>query len=187
MSDDITYHGKKVITITGTVQWVETYATPEGNKKQSVKIKGLPDIVSTCMYFDNTIKKEDTISVYTLTGNNEYVAVGKFVKGGPENLGKFEPPDEGKPKRYDTRSFRGKITSCNIRMVYGKPRQWLRSTTGQIFVTVKHINREIKPGDCVAFAWFWGGAEESKSIVCSAIKKVNDKDENNKSRAVRNK
>lgn len=149
------FHSKDVVVTTGVVEWSEVYGTVAGKAKQSIKLKGLTDLISTCLSINRGIKKGQTVSAYTVSGNNERIILGCIVVGGPEGLKEFEPPKAPDTPVIDRRKFRGTITSCNIRSRYGTKRQWIRAWTGQMFITRKYINQDIEPGDEVEFEWFW--------------------------------
>lgn len=171
------FHDKDVVVTSGTVEWSEVYGTYGKRAKQSIKIKGKPDMISTCSCINKSIEKGDVVSAFTVVGINERIILGKVIKGGPEGLQEYSPPEAEQVQRReearDIRDFKGVITTCNIRKRYGVERQWIRAITGQMFITRKHINRELKPFDEVSFKWFWNADARDKfnryRTPCSAI------------------
>lgn len=170
------FYNKDVIVTSGTVEWSEIYKSREGCSKQSIKIKGKVDLISTCICINRDVKKGEIVSAYTVAGTNERLVLGKIIRGDPSGLKKYRPPTEARKKKRDIRDYKGVITSCNVKNRYGSERQWLRAITGQMFITRKYINRDIKPGDEVEFKWFWNqdckDPTNKYCTLCSEIKVI---------------
>ena len=175
------FRGKPVSVCTGEVSWVETYKTYRRRTKQTMKLAGMKDVISTCEYMDTTVKKGDTVSVYTVAGNNELIAIGRIGKGDPSNL--EEVNDSGVtngPDRIIVRNFTGEVAQSYITKRYGRGRQWIRTYNGQLFVTRKYVNEHLEPGDSIKFQWFWcknirNLDGEDYRVLCSPIEVISKK------------
>jgi hypothetical protein len=153
------FHDKDVVVTSGTVEWSEVYGTYGSRAKQSIKIKGKTDMISTCVCINREIKKGETVSAFTVSGCNERIILGKIIRGEPDGLKEYVPPkelaDRQRQQVKDIRKFKGTVKSCSIKKRYGVERQWIWTVSGHMFITRKHINMELRPGDDVEFEWFW--------------------------------